>query len=354
MNTENTDLLSCWSREFFHRPALVTEVLAIFAPLFGENPSNGEDGKNHSSDDIHDIHGSDGSDDKKSPVWIVDATLGGGGHSAALLQQFPSCRALGIDKDKQSIRAAGSRLAPFGERVRLVQSDFRNMTRVVAEQGLSSVHGILLDLGVSSPQLDWADRGFSFRQEAPIDMRMDTCSPLRGSDVVNEYDFAELERVIREYGEERFARRIARSIVRHREHTPILTTTALGEIVKDAIPAATRRTGPHPARRTFQAIRIEVNDELGALQDVLHRGFALLAPGGRMAVISYHSLEDRAVKRFFLSKCRPAEHPRGMPVEDLVPPAMRCLTRKPVCPSAEETEKNPRVVSAKLRAGEKV
>ena len=296
-----------------------------------------------------------------SPVpagMIVDCTVGGGGHSALLLDARPDITLLGIDRDADAVAAARARLAPFGDRVQVVHARFEELGEVVAEHGEGNpVMGILMDLGVSSPQLDRGERGFSYRFDAPLDMRMDARQELTAETVVNTYPEEELADVIARYGEERFARRIAHAIVAAR---PIASTRELADLVRDAIPAATRRRGPHPARRTFQAIRMEVNRELPNLADGLDESVYLLGPHGRVLVIAYHSLEDRIVKQTFArwagedADARTRTPPK-LPVEPARPrPLVRPLTRRPLRPSAEEVEANPRAESARLRAVEKL
>ncbi|MDD3921295.1 MAG: 16S rRNA (cytosine(1402)-N(4))-methyltransferase RsmH, partial [Eubacteriales bacterium] len=261
----------------------------------------------------------------------------------------------GIDRDGEAIREAENRLQPYGDAFTAVRGNFFNMKELLFEKGVTAVDGVLLDLGVSSHQLDAPERGFSYHEQAPLDMRMDDRAALSAYDVVNGYSVEELTRVIREYGEERFAYRVANAIAREREATPIKTTTALAEIIKSAIPAANRREGPHPARRTFQALRIEVNGELDGLAKALKSAETLLAPGGRLAVITFHSLEDRIVKQTF----RELEHPCTCPPKAPVcvcgkVATSRILTKKPLIPSSEEEQNNPRARSAKLRGIEKL
>jgi 16S rRNA (cytosine1402-N4)-methyltransferase len=283
---------------------------------------------------------------------VVDGTLGRGGHARRLLHEAPGCFLVGIDRDPESLDAARAYLSGYEERVALVRDNFANLAPVLERLGIEKVRGVLLDLGVSSPQLDEARRGFSFHESGPLDMRMDPAAELSARDVVNRYEARDLERVIRTYGEERFARRIARAIVKSR---PLETTTELAEVVKLAIPAATRRTGPHPARRTFQALRIEVNAELRELEEVLPSAIEALEPGGRLAVISYHSLEDRQVKKVFQQEARGCVCPPDLPVCSCGAEArLRILTRKPVTPSEQELGRNPRARSAKLRAAERI
>jgi 16S rRNA (cytosine1402-N4)-methyltransferase len=282
---------------------------------------------------------------------VVDATLGRAGHAGALLEAFPTIFLVGIDRDPVSLEAAGTHLAAHQGRFALVRDNFSNLSAILERLGIASVRGVLLDLGVSSPQLDEAHRGFSFRDPGPLDMRMDPDANLSANEIVNTYAQADLEAVIRDLGEERFARRIARSIVSRR---PITSTTELADIVKEAIPAATRRTGPHPARRTFQALRIETNAELAELDAVLPASMEACEPGGRIAAISYHSLEDRRVKRFFVNEARGCVCPPELPVCACGAKAnLKLVTRRPVTPSETEIERNPRARSAKLRVAER-
>ncbi|MDQ3877550.1 MAG: 16S rRNA (cytosine(1402)-N(4))-methyltransferase RsmH [Actinomycetota bacterium] len=281
---------------------------------------------------------------------VVDATIGGGGHTSALLDAAPAISVVGIDRDPEALDAARANLGARASRVSFVRDDFARIASVLERLGIEAVAGVLFDLGVSSPQLDLGRRGFCFRNEGPLDMRMDPAQALSARDVVNEYPERDLARVIRNYGEERFAGRIASAIVRAR---PIESTVALAEVVKDAIPAATRRTGGHPARRTFQALRIEVNSELDSLTRALGDAIAALATGGRVAVISYHSLEDRIVKNAFADAARGCTCPPDFPVCTCGAEAsIRILTRRPVRPPQGEQERNPRASAAKLRAAE--
>jgi 16S rRNA (cytosine1402-N4)-methyltransferase len=283
---------------------------------------------------------------------VVDATIGRGGHSARILESFPRVRLIGIDRDPESLEASRSRLAPFLDRVRLVREDFALLSSILERLGASEVRGVLLDLGVSSPQLDEADRGFSFRRDGPLDMRMDPDSRVTAAVVVNTYPEKDLARVIRAYGEERYAARIARRIVRAR---PLRTTGELAELVRDAIPAPSRRAAGHPARRTFQAVRIEVNRELEALEAVLPASVESLEIGGRLVVISYHSLEDRITKRFMVDEARGCVCPPDLPVCRCGAEArLRVLTRRPLVASEYERERNPRSSAAKLRAAVRI
>lgn len=310
-------------RDFAHRPVLVGEVVEAFVPVRSGT--------------------------------IVDATLGAGGHTEALLGALPAeVSVVGIDRDPLALQAARHRLGSWGDRFTAVHGDFRDIAGIVDERGCAPVTGILLDLGVSSPQLDDAGRGFSHSRDGALDMRMDPGADVpTAADVVNTYPEPELRRVISRYGDERFADRIARAIVRRRARQPFTRTVDLAAVVTDAIPAATRRTGRHPARRTFQALRIEVNGELDALDEALVGAVDVLAPGGRLVVIAYHSLEDRAVKRF-LRSCAAVPAPRGMPVsEPVAPGTMRTVTAQPVLPTSVEIDDNPRARSARMRIGER-
>ena len=282
---------------------------------------------------------------------VVDATVGGGGHAALLLRARPDIRLLGIDRDADAVSAARDRLAEFGDRVQVVQGRFGELREILSERDEGNVIAVLFDLGVSSAQLDRPERGFSYRFDAPLDMRMDSSQSLTAAEVVNEYDEGRLARVISRFGEERFANRVAAAIVAAR---PIHGTRELAEIVKTAIPAATRRRGPHPARRTFQAIRMEVNQELPDLAAGLDDAVHLVGPGGRVAVLAYHSLEDRIVKEQFVAASSRPELPARLPVRDTRPPApFRLLSRRAVRPTPQEVEANPRSESARLRVLER-
>jgi 16S rRNA (cytosine1402-N4)-methyltransferase len=287
---------------------------------------------------------------------IVDCTVGGGGHAALLLEARADIDVLGIDRDTDAVAAARSRLATYGARVRVVHGGFENLGDLVAEHGEGKqVMGILMDLGVSSPQLDRGERGFSYRFDAPLDMRMDAKQSLTAADVVNTYDEDDLARVIARYGEERFARRIAAAIVAVR---PLATTRELADVIRAAIPAPARRRGPHPARRTFQAIRMEVNRELPNLADGLDESVHLLGPGGRVLVLAYHSLEDRLVKQTFARWAGEDDDVVPLAKLPVEPEPRRALalpvTRRPRRPSAAEIAANPRAESARLRAAERV
>ena len=285
----------------------------------------------------------------------ADGTLGGGGHS------FEVCRRLGekgsivgIDQDAAAIEAAGGRLKDFGEKVTIVRSNYCDMKSRLHELGIDKVDGIILDLGVSSYQLDTADRGFSYREDAPLDMRMDTRQAMTARDIVNDYSEMELYRVIRDYGEDKFARNIARHIVTAREKKPIETTGQLTEIIRKSIPMKYQKKGGHPAKRTFQAVRIELNRELEVLRDSLDDMIELLNPGGRLCIITFHSLEDRIVKSAFKKNENPCVCPPDFPVCVCGKVSKGSIvTRKPILPSREEMESNSRSKSAKLRRFER-
>jgi len=282
---------------------------------------------------------------------LVDATLGRAGHARALLEACPGMFLIGIDADVAAIEAAGELLAPYAERVTLVHARYDEIPAIL---GPSQAMGLLFDLGVSSPQLDDPERGFAYAQDAPLDMRMDRTAERTAADVINGYPAAELSRILHEYGEERFARRIAEAVVRERARAPITSTQRLSAIVKDAIPAATRRTGGNPAKRTFQALRIEVNDELGTLRRALPAALDVLAVGGRVVVLAYHSLEDRIVKRELVRRSAD-QTPPGLPVPAAAAaPQFRLLTRGAERPDSEEVTGNPRAASARLRAAERI
>ncbi|MEI7887093.1 MAG: 16S rRNA (cytosine(1402)-N(4))-methyltransferase RsmH [Actinomycetes bacterium] len=286
------------------------------------------------------------------PGLYVDGTLGGAGHARAVLQANPGLRLLGLDRDEVALAAAARNLVDMSDRVELVRTGFDQLEHLVNERTHQGASAVLLDLGVSSPQLDEPDRGFSYRSAAPLDMRMDRRDQKSAMQVVNEYTYPELARVIRTYGEERFASRIARAIV---EARPVTDTSQLAEVIRDAIPAPARRTGGHPAKRTFQAIRIEVNSELEQLSDALDGALSILAPGGRLAVLSYHSLEDRMVKSAF----RQAETggcvcPAGLPCACGAEPTVRLLKRGAWKADSQEIDLNRRAESVRLRAVERL
>ena len=308
-----------------HQPVLTDRVLALLGPAL----------------------------DRPGAV-VLDGTLGRAGHALALLREHPGVSLIGVDTDPAAIEASRARLAPFATRVTLVHAVYDQIPAILARLGLPSVQGVLLDLGVSSPQLDDRDRGFAYSYDAPLDMRMDTGGPLTAADVVNTYSAADLARVLRDYGEERFARRIADAVVRARAAAPLHSTLQLSEIIRDSIPAPARRRGGNPAKRTFQALRIEVNGELDALARALPAALDALAVGGRIAVLAYHSLDDRLVKRALTDRSADTTPP-GLPVPlPSAQPEFRLLTRGAEKPSEAETEANPRAASARLRAAERI
>jgi 16S rRNA (cytosine1402-N4)-methyltransferase len=285
---------------------------------------------------------------------VVDATLGLAGHAEGILRAHPQVRLIGIDRDVDALTLAGVRLAPFVARTTLVHAVYDELPAVLARLRLSSVQAVLFDLGVSSMQLDEAERGFSYSKDAPLDMRMDRTTGQTAADVLNGYPAADIARILRWYGEERFAARIADAVVRERSRRPLDSTARLAELVRDAIPAAARRTGGNPAKRTFQALRIEVNGELAVLERAIPAAVAAIGVGGRVVVLSYQSLEDRVVKRVFVQGAA-STAPAGLPVE--LPghaPRLRLLTRGAEVPSPTEIEANPRAASAKLRAVERI
>ncbi len=286
----------------------------------------------------------------------VDGTLGGGGHSYEICKRLSGKgRLIGIDQDEAAIMAGSERLEPFSDRVTIVRSNYCRMRQVLEALGISGVDGIVLDLGVSSYQLDTAERGFSYREDAPLDMRMDRRQTLTAKDIVNQYPELELFHLIRDFGEDRFAKNIAKHIVAARQKKPIETTLELADIVKEAIPMKFRAAGGHPAKRTFQAIRIELNHELEVLSDSLEDMIDLLNDDGRICVITFHSLEDRIVKNIFRKSENPCECPPGFPVCVCGKKSKgKVMTRKPIVPSGEEMESNSRSKSAKLRVFMKV
>jgi 16S rRNA (cytosine1402-N4)-methyltransferase len=308
-----------------HLPVMVDRVLALFAPAL--DPAG---------------------------AVLVDATLGRAGHARALLAAHPGLVLIGLDTDAQAIGESGRLLAAYTGRVTLAHAVYDQIADVLARQGVARVQGVLFDLGVSSPQLDEPGRGFAYSYDAPLDMRMDRGQPLTAAEVLNTYPAARLARVLREYGEERYARRIAEAVVRARSTAPLTSTAQLNEIIRDSIPAPARRTGGHPAKRTFQALRIEVNAELEVLARALPAALDALAVGGRIVVLAYHSLEDRAVKRALAARAADTT-PRGLPVPlAQASPQFKLLTRGVERPSREELAANPRAASARLRAAERI
>ena len=285
----------------------------------------------------------------------VDGTLGRAGHSREIAGRLTTGRLICIDRDQAAIDAAQDRLAPWLARVTLIHSNFSELKEVLSRCGVSGADGMLFDLGVSSPQLDDASRGFSYMQDAPLDMRMDTSAPLSAADIVNTWSQEELRRILFEYGEERYAPAIARAIVRARETAPVKTTLELVEIIKSAMPPAALREKQHPAKRSFQAIRIAVNDELAAVDRMLQAAVPRLSPGGRLAVISFHSLEDRIVKNALAAFARGCTCPPDFPVCVCgKTPQVRLVNRKPILSGEAELNENPRARSAKLRLAEKL
>lgn len=287
----------------------------------------------------------------------VDATLGGGGHSGEILKQLTSGHLYSFDQDETAIHYNQANLGSAIEegKLTLMQTNFRNLKQALADQGVTAIDGIVYDLGVSSPQFDDAKRGFSYQHDAPLDMRMNQDQPLSAYQVVNEWSYQELVRILYRYGEEKFTKQIARAIERARQKQPIQTTMELANIVKEAIPAAARRHGGHPAKKSFQAIRIAVNDELGALEDSLEQALALLKVGGRISVITFQSLEDRLVKTMFKEATSLPDLPPGLPVIPAdAQPDFKLINKKPVLPTEDELKVNHRAHSAKLRVIERL
>jgi 16S rRNA (cytosine1402-N4)-methyltransferase len=308
-----------------HVPVLLDRVLALLAPALADRPA-----------------------------VVVDATLGLGGHAEALLRTHPQLTLVGLDRDPAALARSRERLTPYAERIHLVHAVYDRMPDVLDGFGFSGVEGVLFDLGVSSMQLDVLERGFAYAHDAPLDMRMDQSGGLTAADVVNDYPVADLARVLREYGEERFALRIAQAIDRARRVAPLRSTTQLAELVREAIPAATRRHGGHPAKRTFQALRIEVNAELAAVRAAVPAALDALTLGGRIVVLAYHSLEDRIVKQAFATRATdttPTELPVPLPDRG---PQLRLLTRGAELASDAEIAANPRAASVRLRAAERI
>lgn len=291
---------------------------------------------------------------RKPGSVCVDGTLGLGGHAEAVLEACPHAHLVGIDRDQQALELARERLAPYADRLTLVHAVYDEFATVVESLGLKAIDATVFDLGVSSVQLDEEERGFAYRVDAPLDMRMDQSQGVTAAEVLNTYDATELTRILRDYGEERFARPIARAIVRERERAPFTTSGRLVDLLRDAVPASSQRSGGHPGKRTFQALRIEVNGELAAWEKALPQAIGALAVGGRIAVLSYHSLEDRITKQMLTAGAR-STAPPGLPVE--LPehvPYLRLLTHGAEKPSAAEVAANPRAASARLRAAQRV
>jgi len=312
-----------------HVPVMLDRIVELLAPAFA--------------------HGT-----QERPAVMVDCTTGHGGHTEAVLQRLDEVRVIGIDRDTTALALAAARLAPYGARWRGVHARYDEILDVLADQRLDHVDAVLFDLGVSSMQLDQRERGFAYAEDAPLDMRMDATRGLTAADVLNTYSAAELTRVLREYGEERFAKKIAGAIVRRRETEPWTTSGPLVELLYAEIPAPARRTGGHPAKRTFQALRMEVNDELGSLRAALPASLAAIGVGGRVVVESYHSLEDRLVKHAFTAATR-LDVPPDLPfVPEGMEPDFRLVTRGAEQASPVETEQNPRAASVRLRAIERI
>jgi 16S rRNA (cytosine1402-N4)-methyltransferase len=312
-------------RPAVHVPVLLGRVLELLAPALGGNGA-----------------------------VFVDATLGLGGHAEAVLAAHPAVRLVGIDRDDDALAVAADRLSPFRDRTTLVHAVYDQLPGVLQRLGLGTVDAVLFDLGVSSLQLDRAERGFSYAQDAPLDMRMDRTAGRTAADILNTYPARELTRVLRDYGEERFAARIADAIARERVHRPLTSTSRLVELIRSAVPAPARRRGGNPAKRTFQALRIEVNGELQTLAHAVPAAIEAIGIGGRVVVLSYHSLEDRIVKRAFAAQARETS-PAGLPLP--LPghgPRLRLVTRGAERPDADEVAANPRAASARLRAAERI
>ncbi|MGW7191441.1 16S rRNA (cytosine(1402)-N(4))-methyltransferase RsmH [Streptomyces sp. NBC_00667] len=285
---------------------------------------------------------------------VVDCTLGLGGHSEALLTRFPEVHLIGLDRDKEALRLSGERLAPFGERATLVHAIYADLAEVLDGLGIPAVQGILFDLGVSSMQLDEADRGFAYAQDAPLDMRMDQTTGISAAEVLNTYAPGELVRILRQYGEEKQAKRIVSAIVRERGKEPFSNSARLVEVIREALPQAAKRTGGNPAKRTFQALRIEVNAELAGLERAIPAAVDRIAVGGRIAVLSYHSLEDRLVKQVFAAGAA-STAPPGLPVvPERYQPKLKLLTRGAELPTEEEIAENRRAAPARFRGVERI
>ncbi|MFD3543844.1 16S rRNA (cytosine(1402)-N(4))-methyltransferase RsmH [Streptomyces sp. NPDC058662] len=285
---------------------------------------------------------------------VVDCTLGLGGHSEALLTRFPEVHLIGLDRDKEALRLSGERLAPFGDRATLVHAIYADLGEVLDGLRIPAVQGILFDLGVSSMQLDEADRGFAYAQDAPLDMRMDQTTGISAAEVLNTYAPGELVRILRQYGEEKQAKRIVSAVVKEREKEPFSNSARLVELIRDALPQAAKRTGGNPAKRTFQALRIEVNGELSGLERAIPAAVERIAVGGRIAVLSYHSLEDRLVKQVFAAGAT-STAPPGLPVvPEKYQPKLKLLTRGAELPTEEEIAENRRAAPARFRGVERI
>jgi 16S rRNA (cytosine1402-N4)-methyltransferase len=308
-----------------HVPVLLDRVVALVAPALAEPGS-----------------------------VLVDATLGLGGHSEAVLTRCPQAHVVGVDRDVHALSLARKRLEPFAERITLVHAVYDEIPEVLAEHGIGPVQGILFDLGVSSMQLDVRERGFAYAEDAPLDMRMNDTVGMTAAEVLNTYSAEDLARILRTYGEEKFARQIARAVVRERDAEPFSSSGRLVELLYDVIPAPARRTGGHPAKRTFQALRIEVNDELGVLRRAIPAALDSIDVGGRVVVMSYHSLEDRMVKQAFTERTRSTAPPDLPVVPEQYQPELRLITRGSEKATAAEIAENPRAASVRLRAVERI
>ncbi|OEF99279.1 16S rRNA (cytosine(1402)-N(4))-methyltransferase [Vulcanibacillus modesticaldus] len=297
----------------------------------------------------------DGLNIKEDGIY-VDCTLGGAGHSSLIASKLGERgRLISLDQDDVALEAAKERLQEYKDKVSLIKTNFRYLKHVLSDIGISQVDGVLFDLGVSSPQLDEGERGFSYKHDAPLDMRMDRSSELTAEVIVNNWDEEEIAKIIYQYGEEKFSKRIAKNIIQYRKEKRIETTRELVEIIKNSIPAPARRSGPHPAKRTFQAIRIAVNNELNVFKQALIDAIGVLKPGGRVSVITFHSLEDRICKKVFSDHASGCICPPDFPVCTCnQTPKIKIITKKPIIPSIDEIEMNPRSRSAKLRIAEKL
>ena len=329
-----------------HEPVMLDEIVAVLAPALTASPPT-------APAPTAPVPTAPAPTDGTQAI-LVDCTLGLGGHAEALLQACPQLHLIGLDRDPSALALAARRLAPYADRTTFVEAVYDELTDVLAELGHPRVQGILLDLGLSSLQIDDTDRGFAYAVDAPLDMRMDGRQELTAAEVVNTYSATDLARILRVYGEERFADRIARRIVAARAEQPFDTSARLVQVLESAIPAAARKTGGHPAKRTFQALRIEVNRELAALESVLPQAVAALAVGGRIAVLAYHSLEDRLVKQVLTAGSRDTA-PAGLPVvPDEHQPQLMLLTRGAQKPTEAEIVSNRRAASARFRAAERI
>lgn len=329
------------SSHALHHPVMLQRCLDMLAPALA-GPVSGEGGVPHPA-----------AETTAAPV-VVDCTLGLGGHSQALLNAFPTVRLIGLDRDPVALELAGERLARYGTRATVVHAVYDDLPAVLADLGVPRVQGVLFDLGVSSMQLDEAERGFAYARDAPLDMRMDQGTGISAAEVLNTYPPGDLVRVLRGYGEERFAKRIVDAVVRERVREPFSGSARLVELIRDALPQAAKRTGGNPAKRTFQALRIEVNAELSVLERAVPAAVRALAVGGRIAVLSYHSLEDRLVKQTLAAGARNTAPPDLPVVPERYQPRLRLLTRGAELPADTEVAENRRAAPARLRAAERI